>query len=445
MQPLFQYVLDNFCLIYNISKEELSVGYHADDIHRLNIHQTDLSFFEEHTLLNEEDVLFKKWGGSTVPFLFFNERCRDDLWHQDAEGHVFLNADIIASAFYFLSGWEAYASSEKDELNRFPYRQSLQYKLDMPYLPVVNYYFDILKYFVEQTHHITLTKRLAYGEQRFACCVSHDVDLMEILWLQDIKAALKKGLLKGAIDVFMQRLRGRDIFFYIRRMLHYAGNLNYRPVFYFLPQKEAYGRYANADYDIEKKKYRQLMKEIRDFGCEIGMHGAFGTSTSNADFYADRSKLPAGVKGNRFHYLLWDSRYTVDILENNHIAYDSTMAFPQHIGLKNAYAHPFWLYDFHKKQTSDVIEIPMHIMDGSLFFAKYMNLSYDKAFEEISLLTDAIKSVGGVLVINWHTNIFLKYKWNEQESFFYEMLAYIQKEGAVFQTPLEINNALRAV
>ena len=60
-------------------------------------------------------------------------------------------------------------------------------------------------------------------------------------------------------------------------------------------------------------------------------------------------------------------------------------------------------YNLHTDMEVSILEIPMVIMDGTLFNSVR---SYDEAWKVTKQLIDTVADCQGVLTLNWHTNNF---------------------------------------
>ncbi|OGX90643.1 DUF7033 domain-containing protein [Hymenobacter coccineus] len=89
---------------------------------------------------------WREWHGQQVPF-FFDDSAGPLLTMMS--GRAKINADVISAAFYLLSGWQEYFSDARDQHGRFPYAASVQARYGFVALPVVNYYFDVLRVTIE--------------------------------------------------------------------------------------------------------------------------------------------------------------------------------------------------------------------------------------------------------------------------------------------------------
>ena len=149
------YVLRHFRLDYP-NCPEVSIGY-AGTQPQVEIAEASSSFFAENNP-HPSAPNWREWLGQQVPFFFDNAAGQSLISY--AENRVIISADIISAAFYLLSGWQEYFSTERDRHGRFPYAESVQKQYNFVMLPVVNYYFDVLRTAVEYVSKARLHPRL---------------------------------------------------------------------------------------------------------------------------------------------------------------------------------------------------------------------------------------------------------------------------------------------
>jgi hypothetical protein len=138
----FEYFRKNFTLHYNLSGIEIDYGNVNSNSISICKNCNDL-FWDGLNDIEEDKIVWKIWKGVRIPFLFHNSD-REEIYTISNNGKAVINYDIVASTFYFLSGWNEYTNSRKDEFGRISYNESIIKRLNISSIPVVNYYFDIL-------------------------------------------------------------------------------------------------------------------------------------------------------------------------------------------------------------------------------------------------------------------------------------------------------------
>lgn len=152
-----------------------------------------------------------------------------------------------------------------------------------------------------------------------------------------------------------------------------------------------------AQYDVsELSDWTEVL--LRS-GCEIGVHGI--DAWHSAERGREELGRVSGATGNqqtgiRMHWLLRDE-LTAATLEQAGFSYDSTVGYNEAVGYragtKQVYRSP---------GAEKMLELPLHIQDGALFFPQRMNLSECNAAEVCQRMIDNARKSGGVLTVLWH-------------------------------------------
>jgi hypothetical protein len=134
-------------------------------------------------------------------------------------------------------------------------------------------------------------------------------------------------------------------------------------------------------------------------GCEIGVHGI--DSWHNPERGREELAAVAGgtgqpCRGIRMHWLLRD-RNTPAALERAGYEYDSTFGYNETIGYRAGTGQVFRPWG-----AKTLLELPMHIQDGALFYPQRLDLSEADAEQRCRELIDQSSRFGGVLTLLWH-------------------------------------------
>ena len=100
--------------------------------------------------------------------------------------------------------------------------------------------------------------------------------------------------------------------------------------------------------------------------------------------------------GIRMHWLLRDEN-TFRVLEEAGYVYDSTVGYNETPGYRCGATQAF-----RPLSATRLLELPMHIQDGALFFPQRLGLSEPEAWERCQTFVDNAEKFGGVLTILWH-------------------------------------------
>jgi hypothetical protein len=134
-------------------------------------------------------------------------------------------------------------------------------------------------------------------------------------------------------------------------------------------------------------------------GCELGVHGIdawHDVEKGIAELDRVRAITGQSETGIRMHWLLQDGT-TVAALEEAGFAYDSTAGYNETVGYRNGTTQVF-----RPLGARALLELPMHIQDGALFFRDRLDLTELEAQERCQPLFDNAQMHGGVLTLLWH-------------------------------------------
>lgn len=134
-------------------------------------------------------------------------------------------------------------------------------------------------------------------------------------------------------------------------------------------------------------------------GCEVGVHGIDAWHSAQ-NGRAERARVVdmvgADEVGIRMHWLL-NAKQTPALLEEAGYTYDSSAGYNDAIGYLNGTAQVFRPLGIVR-----LLELPMHIQDGALFFPGRLQLSEADAWDRCGDLMSHADKRGGVLTVLWH-------------------------------------------
>jgi hypothetical protein len=152
-----------------------------------------------------------------------------------------------------------------------------------------------------------------------------------------------------------------------------------------------------AAYDITDLP--ELTATLTRSGCEIGVHGidAWHSAERGREELSRVAAASGGaVSGVRMHWLLRDAS-TFRVLEEAGYAYDSTVGYNETVGYRCGTGQAF-----RPPGTQRLLELPLHIQDGALFYRQRLGLSESEAWARCESLVETARRVGGVLTVLWH-------------------------------------------
>jgi hypothetical protein len=413
----------------------------------IDIYSNKIIFLLSETEFSLEEV---KWIGN-LPVLF--PLAQTDSFFHLRNGNIVFHHDILKSSFYLLSGFQEQNVIKRDSLGRFPYESSVQSKLNIVHKPVVNYYFEEIIKGIEEfcaLRSINLKRKTNF--KGFAFFLTHDVDRIKYYNLNSFlytakllfglsksdktKSFLVKELLKIGFNI-LNVFSDKDPFWNFKHLAEIEKKLGLRSGYFFLPKDR---KHVDSYYRLTDKKIRKLIGFLMNEGDEIGLHGTVRSHNSPDALKKiyDEFLLVSGQKqvGIRQHRLMWDHPATAVNQENVGFLYDSSLGFAAHEGFRNSYCHPFRLFDFEHNRMLSYWEIPLNVMDSTLF--QYRKLTTKEAMSSIEGILDEIKKFNGVFTLLWHNSYLNEDDVPGIENFYINLLQRIMNEKPVVVTGLEI-------
>ncbi|WP_035567154.1 DUF7033 domain-containing protein [Hymenobacter sp. IS2118] len=434
------YVLRHFRLAYE-NVPDVEIGYAGAAA--ITIADGAAGFFQQQAPYPPAPN-FREWAGQLVPFFFDNQP--EAVLLGKSPGKARIGVDVISAAFYLLSGWQEYFSEARDQHGRFPYAASVQKQYSFVALPVVNYYFEVLKTAVEHVTGQVLRPKIWQEGAPFAAFVTHDIDNLRSGWKAPAKAALRRGQLLKFGQLAWQHLTRPDAWDNLEAVANTVAAYEAKSTFFILPsQQTGANGVRNADYQLTPRLRRQL-QTLAAQGCELALHGSIGTATDFGSLRSDWKNLGVPkTTGNRFHYLSWEPRRTPGVLEaalELGIGYDTSLGFAEHFGFRNSYCHPFYPFNFQTGTGHGFLEIPLNVMDATLHHPNYLQLAPDAILPALRPMLAEVEKFGGVATILWHNDHFDPANTATGPRQFAELMDYLQQRKAAFLTGREIQQQI---
>lgn len=357
------------------------------------------SFYARGEAFRPAEATWRRLADEDVPVCFTDQAGRPDL---------------VASAFLWLSGWQERTAGLRDEHGRVPYAGSLNAVLGTARRPVVDAYRASLAGQLRRTGLEPRVRR--WGGRPWAFCPTHDVDylrkwrpgilyreLVEYLMLnrRDVPPSRRIARARKAC----RQMIGRDP--YLRALHEMPLDVSDRggTATYFV--KTGSGDPHDVPYRIGSTLLRNWMGRLREGGFEIGLHPSYAALERLDRFREEKERLEraagASVAAVRHHYLRYDPLRTGPMQQELGFRIDSTLGYAEHEGFRRGTCMPFQVYDLERDLPLDVWEMPLALMDSTLFNRRRLRAA--QAAEVTGELAEACQKYGGVLVGLWHTTL----------------------------------------
>lgn len=281
------------------------------------------------------------------------------------ERQIPLPWDIIASAFYLLTGYEDYVISERDEHGRLLHDSCIASRFGFEERPLVDEY----RYFLSALLGLPQVEGIGPG---FILTV--DVDHLTIF-------RNKKQILRSiAADV----LKRKNPLLALRRIYYEMGNKEEQDIAgifalatfgreYSIPTMfnfmAAEPGFLDSGYDINAPDAKDIVSMLRDMGCTIGFHPGYGAGENRDAWMRELNRLRNAVGepivGGRQHYLRSSYPSTWRLYADSGLALGSNMAFSESAGFRAGTAGVFQTWDILQRKELNHAEQPLVFMDDT--------------------------------------------------------------------------------
>jgi len=245
------------------------------------------------------------------------------------------------------------------------------------------------------------------GNKKIAVCVSHDVDhLFSNNSATKKVEALAKNLLKGRFDSAGFALRSfvkKEITAEnsLQKLKEVNEQFRIQSSYYFLSLD-----HSDEDFNYNPADIKDELRAVLTANCEVGLHGGHRAYNDLGKLLSEKKRLEANlgsaVKGYRNHYLRFELPLTWKNLESAGFLYDTTFCYADCVGFRNGMCYPFYPYDVIKNEFVNIIELPLIMMDATLFY--YMRLDEEGSLKLCRKIVEEIAACNGVFTLLWHNN-----------------------------------------
>ncbi|MEX1054855.1 MAG: polysaccharide deacetylase family protein [Rhodothermales bacterium] len=351
----------------------------------------------------------------------------------DGEGHP----DLVASSFFFLSGWQEASVDVRDEHGRFPFECSLQMQYSLAHVPVVDAYREVM---AEQLVRAGIElKRRLWGGKAWALCPTHDVDYLRkwrpgILYRDLVRPLFTAGSLRERrirLSAVVGQLIGGDPYRdALRRMPREVLDRGGTGTYFF---KAGGADPHDVSYRIDGRYTSRVLGNLKSRGFEIGLHPSYLTPDAPTMMKDEKRRLEAAmgerVISVRQHYLRFDPLETPRHHESAGFGIDSTLGFSEHEGFRRGTCLPFQLFDLEEDAVLDLWEMSLLVMDSTLFNRRGYSLA--QAMEATKRLAEECRRYGGAMVVLWHNILWDELDCPDWGTHFTETLDLARNEDAL--------------
>lgn len=344
----------------------------------------------------------------TEPFVLpyvTDARKGETLLARGQPGRLITRADLVASAFYFLTRYDETFISERDPWGRVPEDRPILVAEGLADRAPVDEYREILAGWVS----LLLGRPVAPHPPGFEVLLTHDVDsgfrvtrgpfwshvlrgmARDLVRHRSPRTALELGANATAVA-----LRRPIPFGGVAEILHMAERYGRTSHFFFM----ANGTHPDdAAYDV--REAGPVIRAIVNAGHRVGLHVGLDAVTDGTALRRERDLL-ADVMGRapvgaRAHFLSLDVVRTPRLLVESGLGFDSSAGFSSRCGFRTGTTRPHRLFDLETLTVLDLWEYPLAIMDKAVY-----DLPPATRSEVVRRIVATVRHHGGCLTLNWH-------------------------------------------
>ncbi len=248
------------------------------------------------------------------------------------------------------------------------------------------------------------------GNKEFAVCISHDIDILYKTSTTHVQPSIAKRITARAANLVginykphgkHIELREPNKEWSLERLRKLNDGYGIKSSYYFLSLG-----HNEEDFNYSLAEVKEQMENLIASGCELGLHGGHKAYNDAGKLLEEKTKFNKetglSINGYRNHYLRFDVPATWYNVASAGFEYDTTFGYPDSAGFRNGMCYPYYPYDIATGKFINVIELPLILMEMSLF--NYMRLDIDTALSLCKKLINEIKACKGVFTVLWHNS-----------------------------------------
>jgi len=314
--------------------------------------------------------------------------------------------DVLSAIFYLITRYEEYLLHEKDSYGRYAHTNSLAYRHQFLYLPLVNIWLnDFAKQLQSQFSPFT------FHFSPFTFTPTYDID---IAYAHQHQSVIKnvggffKDLMRGDLEKVIERANvysgtTKDPFDTYQWLddLHQKHKL--QPIYFFLLAEK------RGIYDKNVPPSAKGMQQLIQQHCSkytVGIHPSWQSGDAEHLLKDEKHFLEritqTKCRISRQHYIRLSLPKTYRKLIVAGITDDYSMGYGSINGFRASVASPFYWFDLEKNEPTNLLIHPFCWMDANSYFEQ--QLSADEAFIELQDYYNIVKQVSGNCTIILHNS-----------------------------------------
>ncbi len=316
-------------------------------------------------------------------------------------------ADLVASAFFFLTRYEEWLAQDRDPWGRVPEDRLSLVQEGLADRAPVDEYREVLAGWLARL----LGRPVPAHPPGYEVLLSHDVDSGFRVVRGPFWSHVARGM---ARDVVRHRSPRTAMELGLNAVAAAAGrSIPFGNIGQVVRLSEQYGRTSHfffmangshpddATYDVRDPAVRRATRTVLDAGHRIGLHVGLDAAGDATALHREWDLLgevigcePAGA---RTHFVRWEPARTPGLLDAVGARLDSSAGFSIRCGFRTGTTRPHRLFDLESRRTLALMEYPLAIMDKAVY-----DLPSADRRDLVARIVSTVRRHGGCLTINWH-------------------------------------------
>lgn len=320
----------------------------------------------------------------------------------------FLDYDIFAMVFYFVTRYEEYLKSDIDEHQRFQAENSIAFQNNCLQIPFLNM---AIQQFAEK-----LKKQfssLKFHQREFNYLSTIDIDNAFAFANKGLKRNIG-GFVKDVLSLKINQVAKRIISNFNEDkdpyntfdVINSLSKETQTALQYFV----LIGDYSNYDKNphYSNQGFKNLLKGLSN-SHSMGLHPSYESFNHLEKIEIEKKRLEniieKKVTSARCHFLRVKFPETYRAFIKAGITDDYTMIYASQSGFRTGLCTPYHWFDLEKNEATSLTIHPSTIMEGTL--RDYNGYTVENANVIINSLLNEVKKQGGEFVSIWHNDSFI--------------------------------------
>ena len=396
---ILRFLLGNTCTPEILSR----IGYSSKETdERYSLIIRPSSFFDDGlygTVASLPRLPLKTIDG--IPFLYGEPKIE---WQGDT---LILSADLVASAYFFLTGYEACIRKEaRDQYGRFPGKESVAFRCGFLHRPIVDEYGQLLRRYLRETG-IDISEPSAQIRKIY---LTHDLDIP--YYYRTLKGIARGCLIDKQYGLTLRSYLNKKydpaytypwIIRQNKQLIKSIGTNRCESLFFFKSTGKC--QEDKPVHNVFSKDIQHIFRLCRANHVRIGLHTSYSAGIHPEEIINEKERLKKAshtpITDNRHHFLTCREMNDLSYLVTAGITDDFTMGYADVAGFRLGTCRPVRWINVANKSVYPLTLHPLTLMDRTLD-SKYMNLSYEEAIHCALELIDATERHSGDLTLLWH-------------------------------------------